>query len=121
MAGLTETQFTATGPAAAGFLTQPADTSSQFQIGVDVSGLNIGVKGTGTGGEQFPPRPGTSGTGVQGTGSGIGQGVAGFGGNATPDTIDVDPTACAGVLGAGGQGPKSGGRESPGSVHRMVA
>ena len=42
MAGSTETQFTATGPAAAGFRTLPADTATQFDIGAHVSGLNIG-------------------------------------------------------------------------------
>jgi hypothetical protein len=109
MPGLKKTQFTATGPATVGFQTQPPETSTQFEIGVDVSGLSIGVKGTGTQGEQSPPRPGSGGTGVQGNGSGIGLGVAGFGGNATPGTVDVDPSACAGVLGQGGQGPQTGG------------
>jgi len=109
MPGSTETQFTATGPAAIGFQTQPPETNTQFEIGVDVSGLSIGVKGTGTDGERSPPRPGSSGTGVQGNGSGIGWGVVGFGGNATPRTINVDPSACAGVLGQGGLGPQGGG------------
>jgi hypothetical protein len=102
MAGSTETQFTATGPATIGFQTQPPDTNTQFEIGVDVSGLAIGVKGTGTLGERSPPRPDSGGTGVQGNGSGVGSGVAGFGGNATRRTINADPTACAGVLGQGG-------------------
>jgi hypothetical protein len=109
MTGSTETQFTATGPAGIGFQTQPPETNTQFEIGVDVSGLSIGVKGTGTDGERSPLRPGSGGTGVQGNGSGIGWGVAGFGGNATPRTVDVDPSACAGVLGQGGLGPQSGG------------
>ena len=109
MSGSTETQFTATGPATIGFQTQPPETNTQFEIGVDVSGLSIGVKGTGTDGERSPPRPGSGGTGVQGNGSGVGPGVAGFGGNATAGTIDVDPSACAGVVGGGGLGPQSGG------------
>jgi hypothetical protein len=109
MPGSTETQFTATGPATIGFQTQPPETNTQFEIGADVSGLSIGVKGTGTDGERSPPRPGSGGTGVQGNGSGVGPGVAGFGGNATPGTIDVDPSACAGVVGGGGLGPQSGG------------
>ena len=71
MSGSTETQFTATGPATIGFQTQPPETNTQFEIGVDVSGLSIGVKGTGTDGERSPPRPGSGGTGVQGNGSGI--------------------------------------------------
>lgn len=109
MSGSTETQFTATGPATIGFQTQPPETNTQFEIGVDVSGLSIGVKGTGTDGERSPPRPGSGGTGVQGNGSGIGWGVAGFGGNATPRTVNVDPSASAGVLGQGGLGPQGGG------------
>jgi hypothetical protein len=109
MSGSTETQFTATGPATIGFQTRPPETNTQFEIGVDVSGLSIGVKGTGTLGERSPPRPDSGGTGVQGNGTGVGPGVAGFGGNATPGTINVDPSACAGVLGQGGLGPESGG------------
>jgi hypothetical protein len=109
MTGSTDTQFTATGPATIGFQTQPPETNTQFEIGVDVSGLSIGVKGTGTLGEQSPPRPDSGGTGVQGNGTGVGPGVAGFGGNATPGTINTDPSACAGVVGAGGLGPQSGG------------
>jgi hypothetical protein len=109
MTGSTDTQFTATGPATIGFQTQPPETNTQFEIGVDGSGLSIGVKGTGTLGERSPPRPDSGGTGVQGNGTGVGSGVAGFGGNATPGTITVDPSACAGVVGGGGLGPKSGG------------
>jgi hypothetical protein len=109
MPGSTDTQFTATGPAGIGFQTQPPETNTQFEIGADISGLSIGVKGTGTLGERSPPRPDSGGTGVQGNGSGVGPGVAGFGGNATPGTINTDPSACAGVLGGGGLGPQSGG------------
>lgn len=109
MTGSTETQFTATGPATIGFQTQPPETNTQFEIGADVSGLSIGVKGTGTLGERSPQRPDSGGTGVQGNGTGVGSGVLGVGGNATPGTINVDPSACAGVLGQGGLGPKSGG------------
>lgn len=109
MTGSTETQFTATGPATIGFQTQPPETNTQFEIGVDVSGLSIGVKGTGTLGERSPPGPDSGGTGVQGNGTGVGPGVAGFGGNATPGTINPDPSACAGVVGRGGLGPQSGG------------
>ena len=109
MTGSTETQFTATGPATIGFQTQPPETNTQFEIGVDVSGLSIGVKGTGTLGERSPQRPDSGGTGVQGNGIGVGSGVLGVGGNATPGTINVDPSACVGVLGQGGLGPQGGG------------
>jgi hypothetical protein len=109
MSGSTEKHFTATGPATIGFQTRPPDTNTHFDVGVEVSGLSLGVKGTGTGGERSPPVPGSGATGVQGNGSGIGSGVAGFGGNATPGTTGSNPTWCAGVLGAGGLGPQSGG------------
>jgi hypothetical protein len=109
MSGSTEKHFTATGPATIGFQTRPPDTNTHFDVGVEVSGLSLGVKGTGTRGERSPPVPDSGGTGVQGNGSGIGSGVAGFGGNATPGTTGSNPTWCAGVLGAGGLGPQSGG------------
>jgi hypothetical protein len=101
MADLKETQFTATGPASVGFQTEPA-TSTEFQIGVDASGLDFGVIGTGTLGNQSPPKPNTGGTGVQGTGTGVGFGVAGLGGTATPGTGTVAANSCAGVFGVGG-------------------
>lgn len=99
---LKETQFTATGPASIGFQTEPPETSAEFGVGVDASGLEIGVKGTGTQGEQAPSKPNVGGTGVQGNGTGVGWGVAGFGGNATLGTGPVAPSACAGVFGVGG-------------------
>jgi hypothetical protein len=107
MSGSTETQFTATGPAPIGFQTQPPETNTQFEIGVDVSGFSLGVKATGTGG--VPTKPESGGTGVEGHGTGIGSGVQGFGGNATPGSRNVGPFACAGMYGTGGQGPQSGG------------
>jgi hypothetical protein len=99
---LTETQFTAIGPASIGFQTEPAETSNKFQVGVDASGLDFGVKGTATLGDQSPSKPNSGGTGVQGTGTGVGYGVAGFGGDATPGTGPVAPSSCAGVFGVGG-------------------
>jgi hypothetical protein len=101
MADLKETQFTATGPASVGFQTEPA-TSTEFQIGVDASGLDFGVMGTGTLGNQSPPKPNTGGAGVQGTGTGVGFGVVGLGGTATPGTGPVAANSCAGVFGTGG-------------------
>jgi hypothetical protein len=103
------TQFIATGPTKGeddiAFQTNPPDTNTQYLVGVDVSGLAIGVKGTGT-------EP-TNGAGVQGNGSGTGWGVSGFGGNAARGTIAIGATQSAGVLGQGGQGPQAG---APGVV-----
>jgi hypothetical protein len=109
MPGITGSQFTATGPATIGFQTQPADTNTHFSTGLDVSGVYTGVRGTGTIGQVVPPIAYSAGIGVQGNGSGVGWGVAGYGGNATPGTVDVDPSASAGVRGQGGQGPQAGG------------
>ena len=104
----TDSQFTATGPAAIGFQTQSLGVNT-IGIGLDVSGVYTGVKGTGTQGQVIPPTPGSAGIGVQGNGSGVGWGVAGYGGDATKGTTDADPTASAGVRGEGGQGPQAGG------------
>jgi hypothetical protein len=112
---LKETQFTATGPASIGFQTEPPETSTKFQIGVDASGLDIGVKGTGTLGEQSPPKPNSGATGVQGNGSGVGWGVAGFGGDAPAGTGPVAASACAGVFGVGGAADRVG----PPGDHRL--
>jgi hypothetical protein len=121
MPGFTETQFTATGPGAVGFLTQPADTNTQFEIGVEVSGLSIGVKGTGTAGEQFPSRPGSAGTGVQGNGSGIGPGVLGVGGNATPARPMSIPPPVPGCWARADKARRVAAQGSPGLVHQMPA
>jgi hypothetical protein len=103
-----DSQFTATGPAAIGFQTQSV-SSTAIGVGLDVSGVYAGVKGTGTQGELSPPTPGSAGIGVQGNGSGVGWGVTGYGGDATKGTTDTDPSASAGVRGEGGQGPQAGG------------
>jgi hypothetical protein len=109
MSGTTASQFTATGPATTGFQTQPPDTNTQFSVGLEASGVYTGVRGTGTQGEIIPSTPGSAGVGVQGNGSGVGWGVAGYGGNATPGTVHVDASASAGVRGQGGQAPQAGG------------
>lgn len=113
------TQFIAVGPTKGendiAFQTNPLETNTHYLIGVDVSGLAIGVKGTGTNA--------TGGAGVQGNGSGTGWGVAGFGGNAAPGTIVIGATQSAGLFGQGGQAPQAGapgvvgiGAPAPGAV-----
>ena len=116
----TDTEFTATGPAAIGFQTQSLGPNT-IGIGLDVSGIYTGVKGTGTQGQVIPPTPGSAGISIQGNGSGVGWGVAGYGGDATKGTTDVNPSASAGVRGEGGQGPQLAAQGFLGLVAKVTA
>ena len=97
-------QFTALGPAIIGFQTDGANIS----VGADITGNEVGVKGTCAG-------P-VDGDGVQGFGSGAFSGVAGFGGdNAGTGVFGLGAgTGGQGVRGIGAGGPNT--NPSPNAV-----